>query len=259
MEPLLSTTSARDDTGRFVLNFPQRDSDSVRQDEEVCEVTFDGETRLLRFHDYAEIFAVPGLYEHLFYDELECSSPKVVSAMLAEEVERRGATMSELRILDVGAGNGMVGEELRNLGAGLVVAADILPEAGSATERDRPDVYDEYLVADLTDLDAGEAALLAEQDFNCLVTVAALGFGDMPPEAFRVAYNTIADGGLVALTLNETFLADGDGSGFSDMVQTAVADGALTVVAKQRYKHRLSVTGEEIFYVAVVMEKQRDL
>jgi predicted TPR repeat methyltransferase len=259
MEPILTTTSARDETGRFTLYFPQREAGSVRQDEEMCEVTVDGETKTLRFHDYADIYAIPGLYEELFYDELECCSPEVVSHMLADEVRRRGLSMGDMRIFDVGAGNGMVGEELRDLGADIVVGADILEAAGEAAERDRPGIYDDYVVADLTKLDADQEALLAEYDFNCLVTVAALGFGDMPPEAFRVAYDMISDGGLVALTIKEEFLTEGDASGFCKLVQQAVSDGAMEVLQRSRYLHRLSVTGEELYYVAVVLEKRGDI
>ncbi len=253
------TRTSRNSSGRFVLRFPQSDGDQVEQDEERCEVTVDGGTRELRFHDYAEIYEIPGLYEHLFYEELECASPRVVCDALGRELAARELAPETLRVFDVGAGNGMVGERLRELGASVVVGADILPEAAAAAERDRPGVYDDYLVADLTELDDEESARLSEPDLNCLVTVAALGFGDIPPEAFTVAFNHVRPGALVALTIKEDFLGDGDGSGFSRLVEQAVADGALKVLGRQRYRHRLSMTGEPLHYVAVVAEKARDL
>ena len=43
---------------------------------------------------------------------------------------------------------------------------------------------------------------LEAQHFNCLTMIAALGFGDIPPEAFTVAYNFIEDGGLPHLLGN---------------------------------------------------------
>ncbi len=259
MSDTLSSQISRDASGRFTLSFPESEGDQVDQDEERCEVTFEGETRELRFHDYAEIYAIPGLYEQLFYEELECASPRVVCEALGRELAARGRAPETLRVLDVGAGNGMVGERLRELGASVVVGADILPEAAAAARRDRPDVYDDYLVADLTDLDAEESDRLSDPDFNCLVTVAALGFGDIPPEAFTVAFNHVRPGALVALTIKEDFLGDGDGSGFSRLVEQALADGALKVLARRRYRHRLSMTGEPLHYVAVVAEKARDL
>lgn len=244
----------------LALRFPQRDHEEVDQDAECFEVSVDGQRQRIRFHDYHEIYAIPGLYEKLFYEELECASPKVVCETLAGVLAERDRDPGELRVLDVGAGNGMVSERLRTLGVASAVGIDIIPEAAEAAERDRPSVYDEYLVADLTDLDAGEDAALADHDFNCLVSVAALGFGDIPPEAFAVAFNHVSDGGLIALTIKEDFLdTQDDGSGFSRLVQQAVRDGALDIVARRRYRHRLSVTGEELFYVAVVGVKRRDL
>ena len=67
-------------------------------------------------------------------------------------------TAAKLRVLDVGAGNGMVGEELDRMGARHIVGVDIIPEAKEAAERDRPGVYDDYFVVDLTDVPAGDLA-----------------------------------------------------------------------------------------------------
>ena len=128
-------------------------------------------------------------------------------------------------MLDVGAGNGMVGEELDRMGAKHIVGVDIIPEAAEAAERDRPGVYDDYFVVDLTDVPAGELAGCEAHQFNCLTTVAALGFGDIPPEAFTTAYNLVEDGGLIAFNIKERFVTDGDRSGFEDLISTALDDG----------------------------------
>jgi hypothetical protein len=57
------------------------------QDVEWCRVTVGGETREVRFHDYDEIYAIPGLYEFLFYERLKCCSPEVACGLLAQELE----------------------------------------------------------------------------------------------------------------------------------------------------------------------------
>ena len=239
-------------TPAYALRFPQRERGDVTQDTECAEVEIDGTWRTIRFHDYADIYSLPGLYEQLFYEELECCSPEVVVGLLGEHAENPSA----LRVLDVGAGNGMVGERLRALGAATVVGADILPEAAMAAERDRPGVYDDYLVADLTQLSTDEEARLAEGDFNAMTTVAALGFGDIPCDAFAVAFNHVRDGGLIGMTIKEDFLAEGDFAGF---IRRLDESGAMRITERRRYRHRLSVTGEELFYIAVVAEKCRDL
>ena len=243
-------------TAEYELRLPAAACD---QDEEWCELLVDGRPRRIRFHDYNEIYSIPGLYERLFYELLECDSPRAVTALLGEELRARGRDASTLRVLDVGAGNGMVGEELDELGVPVIVGVDIIEEAAAAAERDRPGIYDDYLVLDLTAIPPATHEQLAAHGFNCMVTVAALGFGDIPPDAFANACNLVQPGGLVAFNIKEDFLTDGDGSGFSRLIKRALADGSLDVRAERRYRHRLSIAGDPLHYVAMVAEKRADL
>ncbi len=243
----------------FEIQFPQRDRDDVDQDEEWCEVRLAGQRRRIRFHDYEEIYAWRGLYEQLFYDELKCDSPRTVCRLLAEQLESESLDPADLRVFDVGAGNGMVGEELKAMGAGAVVGIDIIEAAAGATARDRPDVYESYLVLDLTDIPAETLSELEARRFNCLTTVAALGFGDIPPDAFTSAFNLVEDGGHIAFNIKEDFMADEDDSGFSGLIRKALEDGTLALERDRRYQHRLSVTGEPLCYLAMVAGKRRDL
>jgi predicted TPR repeat methyltransferase len=244
--------------GRFDISFPGRDT-AVDQDEEWCEVALNGTVRRIRFHDYDEVYAVPGLYEQLFYDELECASPPTVCGLLHEEMRRAGEDPSELRVFDVGAGNGMVGEELARIGAGSIVGVDIIDEAAEATERDRPGIYDDYYVLDLTAIPDDAHRELDGKRFNCLTSVAALGFGDIPPLAFAEAYNLVSDGGWIAFTIKEDFLADRDGTGFSQLMDRMLEEGILEVRGQRRYRHRLSVAGEPLHYVAIAAIKRADV
>ena len=243
----------------FEIQFPQRGRDEVEQDEEWCEVRLAGQRRQIRFHDYAEIYAWRGLYEQLFYDELKCDSPRTVCRLLAEQLDGEDIDPAGLRVFDVGAGNGMVGEQLKEMGAGSVVGVDIIDAAAQATERDRPDVYEDYLVLDLTDIPAERLADLEGRRFDCLTTVAALGFGDIPPDAFAAAFNLIEDGGHIAFNIKEDFMTGDDGSGFSGLIRRALEDGTLELERDRRYRHRLSVTGEPLYYTAMVAGKRRDL
>jgi predicted TPR repeat methyltransferase len=242
---------------RYEIRFPKgRDHD---QDQEWCEVEIDGETRRIRFHDYSEIFALPGLYEQIFYEELECDSPRTVADLLSGHLEARGEDPSQLDVFDVGAGNGMVAEQLQSLGARSIVGIDIIEAAAEAAERDRPGAYDDYFVVDLTNMPAAVSAELEARRFGCLTTVAALGFGDIPPDAFAAAYNLIELGGTIAFTIKEDFIADGDESGFSRLVHRGLEDGKMELCAERRYRHRLSVSGEPLYYRAMICEKLGDL
>jgi 2-polyprenyl-3-methyl-5-hydroxy-6-metoxy-1,4-benzoquinol methylase len=245
----------------FEIRFPRAEANAedYDQDEEWCEVRIGRELRRFRFHDYDEIYSIPGLYEQLFYEELKCDSPRTVCALLAEHLEACGREPEELRVLDVGAGNGIVGEELKGMGAGTVVGVDIIEEAAEAAERDRPEVYDDYKVLDFTDMSEGDRRELVERQFNCLTTVAALGFGDIPPDAFAEAYNLVEPGGHIAFNIKEDFMDDRYNTGFSRLIRGALDDGTLELEADRHYRHRLSVAGDPLSYIAMVGEKRRDL
>ncbi|MDX1933900.1 MAG: hypothetical protein SFU56_14975 [Capsulimonadales bacterium] len=240
------------------LRFPDRDFGNA-QDTEWCEVYRNGEWRRLRLHDYEAIYRIPGLYERLFRDALRCCSPEEVVSLLGEVLNRAEFPPMGLRVLDLGAGNGMVGEELRRLPVGYLVGADILTEAAVAARRDRPGLYDDYVVADLTDPPAFACEALRAARLNCLVTVAALGFGDIPPRAFARAFNSISVPGWVALNIKETFFCGGDDTGFFRLLRCLWEDGLVQIEAMRRYIHRRSVDGKPLHYVALVARKCADV
>jgi predicted TPR repeat methyltransferase len=242
---------------RYDLTFPEADTTND-QDSEFCEVRLNGATRRIRFHDYNEIYALPGLYEQLFYDELKCVSPTVLTELLTDTMAETGVDPGTIDALDIGAGNGMVGEELVKRGIRSVVGADIIEEAADAAERDRPDVYDDYHVADLTDLSPGVERSMRERRFTCMTTAAALGFGDIPPLAFAIALNLLADDAWVAFTIKDEFLAESEQSGFSRLVNRLCDTGRLEVLAKRKYRHRMAVDGRELHYIAVVARRRQE-
>ena len=244
----------------FELSLPSRTAcGGLDQDEEWCEVRLDGERRRIRLHDYAAIFDVPGLYERLFAELLDCSSPEIVCGLLRIELEKAGVDPATLTGLDFGAGNGMVGERLAELGIESLVGLDLLPEARDAAHRDRPGLYDDYLAVDITDLDRGERAGLESQDFNAMTCVAALGFGDIPPAAFAEAFNLVDSPGWIAFNLRERFVEDTDPAGFGTFIKRMFDEGVLEECARTTYTHRQSVAGEPLDYVALVATKRRDV
>jgi 2-polyprenyl-3-methyl-5-hydroxy-6-metoxy-1,4-benzoquinol methylase len=232
---------------------------SFTQDEEWCVVRVNGEWREIRLHDYDELFAVPGLYEHLIYDILKCDSPARIRKLFEAELTAGGTQAAALRALDLGAGNGMVGEELADMGVKFIVGADIIEAAADATQRDRPGTYANYHVVDMTRLNQSDRRELAGYGFNCLTCVAALGFGDIPTEAFANAYNLIEPDGWIAFNIKSSFLDQDDTSGFARLIQSIMADKTLEVRKTQRYQHRVGTSRQPIQYTAIVGNKRRDI
>lgn len=243
---------------KHAIRFPDVEQ-WLDQDEEWIEVHLNGAWQRIRCHDYDQIFEIPGLYEALFYEALKCTSPKRVAKLLSEELDDANASPASLRVLDVGAGNGMMGERLADMGVKTIVGVDILPEAKMAAGRDRPGLYSDYLIADLTALSDDQQQQLESHRFNAMTTVAALGFGDMPPRAFAQAYNFMEPGGWLAFNVKESFVKGSDDSGFSRMIRMMTEWELINAHVYRRYCHRLSVDKQPLYYVAYVARKVHDI
>ena len=193
------------------------------------------------------------------YERLRCQSPSTVAEVLRYSVLQSQDRVSELRVLDLGAGNGVVGEELKKHGVARLVGMDIIPEARFAAERDRPGVYDGYYVTDVSALSNNERDDLSAWSLDCLVSVAALGFGDIPAVAFLEAFNLISEDGWVAFNINDTFLDRGDDSGFSQLIRELIFSEYLDLYRLERYRHRFSIEGEPLYYFALGGKKNGDV
>jgi predicted TPR repeat methyltransferase len=211
-----------------------------------------GESQMLRFHDYAEIYKRPGLYEELFYSRLRCNSPGRVMDLLGRALQTEREPLTELRVLDLGAGNGMMGDVLKRDGVARLVGVDIVPEARDAAYRDRPTVYDAYYVANLGNLESHLRDELSEWNFDCLTCVAALGFGDIPPRAFFNAIRLIRPTGWLAFNIKRSFLDADEQTGFSRLVRALIFSKYLDIYHLELYRHRLSMEGTQLFYYALV-------
>lgn len=244
---------------RHRIQFPKPESSSLHQDEAYFYLQGSGGQRKIRFHDYDEIYQVQGLYEQIFYDRLKCTSPAKVASILESSLKQSEDNLSELRVLDFGAGNGMMGEELKKHGVSRLVGVDIIPEAYEATVRDRPGLYDAYYVEDFTQLSEEKKEDIASWQCDCMVTVAALGFGDIPTKAFTEAFNIIKTQGWVAFNIKETFFDMSDDSGFSKMIRELLFSKYLDVYHIERYRHRLSIEGEPLYYFAIAGRKNADV
>lgn len=244
---------------RHRITFPKDGHNTLGQDEAYFYIDAPEGRCKLRFHDYSDIYSVQGLYEQIFYDRLKCSSPKKVASILQAALNQSFEHVTELRVLDFGAGNGIVGEELKALGVSRLIGVDIIPEAREALLRDRPGTYDAYLIQDFTELDEDKRDEIESWQCDCMVCVAALGFGDIPPEAFLEAFNLINEQGWVAFNIKDSFLDRTDDTGFSKTIRELIFSDYFDIYHMERYRHRLSIEGEPLFYYAIAGRKNSDV
>lgn len=252
------TLAGKDSPTEYLIRVPSR-NEKLDQDEEWCEVKLGDNWHRIRFHDYHQIYEIPGLYEALFYELLECESPRRVVNLLVDVLKDQEINPDDLSVLDVGAGNGIVGQRFHEAGADSVVGVDIIPEAKDAALRDRPEHYDNYIVTDLTDLPERDEEQLRQEELNCMTCVAALGYGDIPSDAFLKALDLIDTPGWLAFNIKEDFLDNTHHTGFAELIDNLNQDNVIQIEAMRRYPHRLAVSGETLKYVALVAQKKCDL
>lgn len=203
--------------------------------------------RRVGFHDYATLYAVPGLYERVFYDELGMRTSEEVVGLYGAALEALARPPVAERVFDLGAGNGIGGERLRALGVGLVVGLDLEPAAREAAERDRPGVYDDYVIADLG-ADPAARAALREHAFTALLAVSAIGAGHIPLELLADTVEEVLEpGGLFGFAVSDDLLP-----GFHEAFFGRVGARLLGV---SEYVHRRQVDGSEQRATAVVAQR----
>lgn len=210
------------------------------------------ERRRLAFHDYAGIYAVPGLYERVFRDELRMCSAEVVVGLWADAVAGTGRDPSRERVLDVGAGNGIGGDHLRGVGVERLVGLDLEPEARRAALRDRPGAYDDYLTRDLMTCDLDD---LQAERLTSVLALSAVGVGHLPAAALERVLGLLEPGGLYAFAVTPVLLpgsTDGDGlaTGYPELIGRLLSDGRE--LARVEYVHRRQTDGSPHHAVALV-------
>ena len=212
--------------------------------------------RRVGFHDYAAIYAVPGLYERIFYEELGMCSTTEVVALFGRGLAAAGRDPAAERVLDLGAGSGAGGEELRRLGVPYVVGLDLEPVAREAAGRDRPGAYDDYLVGDLGALPGEALDRLREHRLTSLVALAAIGVGHVPPPTLEIGLGLLAPGGLFAFAIASALLPDsedeaGVATGYPDWL-AELFSGRADELGRHTYMHRIQTDGTPHDAVAVV-------
>ncbi|MFI5317537.1 MAG: methyltransferase domain-containing protein [Myxococcota bacterium] len=255
-ESLLRAVSLRSATTRDV-SLPDAASQNGKE-AGYCLVEDGGALRQVRFRGDPRLWEWPGVYEHLVRNLLRGNAPGALCHLLDRQLRAARVRPADLRVVDLFAGNGWMGEELSTLGIEEIVGVDSTSAAAAAVDRDHPDVYRDYLVLDMRRLSEGQRDELMAYDFNCLSCVDPLAADEPAPNAFTEAFNLLAPDGWAAFHLNAETAEGGRDSRFARLVHRMIQSGAMNVVTQQRYRHRFATYGAPLFHVAVIARKVRD-
>jgi trans-aconitate methyltransferase len=221
------------------------------QDEESFVLTHDdGTSERIVLHDYSRVYAVPGLYEEVVQHRLGCASPQVLAGTLADAVAAAQAPMAGLRVLDVGAGNGVVGEELHARGAQVIAGTDGVVAARDAARRDRPELYEVYAIAGVDAVTPEQ--LVADHGLNALTTAGAIGLGHIEVSDVARWWAAFPPGSWFAATCPPDVV---DPAGEDLLGALATADPTTQVVRQETFAHRRRMSGATITYSVVVARK----
>ena len=73
------------------------------------------------------------------------------------------------------------------------------------------------------------------------------------------AFNMIETPGWIAMNIKEDFIKSSSRKGFAGLMNKMYEEEILQTEVYKRYCHRLTISGEKLFYVALIGKKLRDI
>ncbi len=161
--------------------------------------------------DYDELMSEYDVWASEYDADLQSlgfSGPRAGAETLAKYVADK-----EVKILDAGAGTGMVGEELARLGFKRITALDLSP--GMLMTANEKFVYEELVVGEL-----GKPLGFETGQFAGTTRIGTLTFGHAPPESLDELVRVTKPGGTVVFSMRTDYYTEG---GF-DVKQAALEE-----------------------------------
>ncbi len=226
---------------------------------EPVNVTFqDGTQKMLHAWDYKSMFKHPFLYDEYYGQYLKLDAPRIIWSYF-QDVLKKQEENNPLRILDIAAGSGQLGSEIRksNAECHILVGLDILTEAKQATLRDRPGIYDDYCVLDLANLANNDLRYLKSLDPNCIFIISATGGGDTTDEhnykdveleEYKTLLSIVSSGSFFIFNVREHYTPG----------QKIILDFLkkyCKVVGHKVHFHRYLTNGEPINFQTFILKK----
>ena len=144
----------------------------------------------------------------------------------------------DARVLDAGAGTGLVGELLSRLGYKDIVAMDL--SQGMLEEARKKNVYRE-----LHQMVMGESLDLPTDSFDAVVSVGVLTVGHAPPSSLDELIRITKPGGYIIFSLRPDVY---ENSGFKEKQSALESDGEWKLVEVSEKFQPLPIGEPEVFH-----------
>lgn len=218
--------------------------------EEYFFLTKDGTEKKVMLQDYETLYSMPYFYENLAYNYLNYQSPGVLFSMLKAYLQKNHLSAASLKVLEIGAGSGLMGKKLNELGVDSITAIDLIEDAAIAAQRDYPGVYQAYFVDDMSRMSESTTQCLDSAYFNCLVCCSALSH--IPTKAFTGMFNLLALDSLVVFNIAKEDWEDKSDLGFTGRHPWLKNPEVFVLNFDKYYVHRKRTNGSAIDYVALI-------
>lgn len=174
-------------------------------------------------------------------------------------VLKTGETLDSFRVLDIGAGSGLVGEKLYKNGITDIVGINLLEEAIDAINREQPGIYRDCYAMDMSDISKQKYSQLQKEKFNILTCGSALDFSDIPPLGFAAAYNLLVSDAWFVVNIKgvkDFFDTNSDSNGnIASFIRYLVSNKIASITRNESYQHRIAINQRPIIYTAVLGRK----
>ncbi|ESZ04825.1 hypothetical protein X735_32395 [Mesorhizobium sp. L2C085B000] len=229
----------------------------AKQSDEVFIANVNGKDFHFSMHDYGEMYKIPNLYDAMIYGHLRCETPFALAREFGRILFEHRVDPSALRVLEVGAGSGAFAEAVRlAMPIGRMVGLDIIEQARVAADRDRPGIYDGYIVADLCALSSEAKAEIASLSPNCVGVASATGWNNhIPVAGFERAFSVLEPGGWFIFHVKPND-PDPECVALLQWIEAKVKTSYIVDSKRGKIFHRMSVHGERIYYDYVIGRKQ---
>jgi predicted TPR repeat methyltransferase len=154
-------------------------------------------------------------YDASFAQRRGYSYPKHIA-----QVYKSYSSMSDDPILDVGAGTGLVAEELLKVSSSVIDAIDISPEMLQQSKA--KDLYRDYIEADLS-----KELPLADSTYGAVVSAGTFTHGHVGPQAFNELIRVAKSNALFCIGVNAQVF---DNNGFGSALAALQADDLISPI-----------------------------